>query len=139
VPDTTPTEMQSPETYLGYTYAPLRVTGAQPTHGKAVDYRAPANVDSDTFALSGTWTGGSETLTAGSNALLELNYQADYVYLVMGGSGTVNVAVNGAPTSTISVSGVPKLYTLVSNGGGKRALLTLSMSPGVQAYDFTFG
>jgi hypothetical protein len=32
VPNTTPTEQQSPETYLGYTYAPLSVTGGkQPT------------------------------------------------------------------------------------------------------------
>ena len=31
VADTTPTETQTPETYLGYEYAPLHVTGAQPT------------------------------------------------------------------------------------------------------------
>jgi len=33
----------------------------------------------------------------------------------------------------------PKLYTLVADATGARALLNLSMTPGVQAYDFTFG
>ncbi|HEY1488225.1 MAG TPA: redoxin domain-containing protein, partial [Micromonosporaceae bacterium] len=138
IPDATPTETLTPETYLGYTYAPLRTTGAQPAH-KAVAYKAPSTLKTDTFALSGTWTGGSEELTAGANARLELSYQADHVYLVLGGSGTVVVAINGTITSTIAVDGVPKLYTLVPNGGDKRAVLTLSASPGVQAYDFTFG
>ena len=73
------------------------------------------------------------------NAKLELSYQADVVYLVMSGSGTVTVAVNGATTSTIAVTGVPKLYTLVKGSGDVRGVLTLSATPGVQAYDFTFG
>ena len=91
------------------------------------------------FALSGTWNDGQQALTAGANAKLELNYQADVVYLVMSGSGTVTVAVNGATTSTIAVSGVPKLYTLVKGNSDVPGILTLSATPGVQAYDFTFG
>ena len=140
VPNTTPTEQQSPETYLGYTYAPLSVSdGKQPTHDKAVRYEFPAKLASDTFALSGTWTSGSEDLTAGADAKLELNYQAKDVYLVLGGAGTVTVAVNGGAPSTIQVSGVPKLYTLVGGMNGARATLTLGVGSGVQAYDFTFG
>ena len=41
VPDTTPTEQQTPETYLGYMYAPLRTTGAQPANDKANAVRVP--------------------------------------------------------------------------------------------------
>jgi hypothetical protein len=102
-------------------------------------YAFPAKLAPDTFALSGTWTSGSEELTAGAGAKLELSYQAKDVYLVLGGSGTVTVAVNGGVASTIQVSGVPKLYTLVGGMNGARATLTLGVGSGVQAYDFTFG
>jgi hypothetical protein len=68
-----------------------------------------------------------------------LSYQSDDVYLVLGGTGSATVSVNGVRTKTIQVTGVPKLYTLVADAKGARALLTLGMSPGVQAYDFTFG
>jgi len=139
VPDGTPTEQQTPETYLGYTYAPLNIAGNQPKQGKAMTYKFPAKLPADKFALSGTWTDQSEYASAGASAKLELSYQADQVYLGLGGSGTVTVSVDGKQTSAVQVDGVPKLYTLVPNAGDERALLTLTVSPGVQAYDFTFG
>jgi cytochrome c biogenesis protein CcdA/thiol-disulfide isomerase/thioredoxin len=139
VADATPTEQQTPETYLGYEYAPLHITGAQPTQDQDHVYTLPGTVEQDTFALSGTWNDAEQALTAGANAKLELRYQADVVYLVMSGSGTVTVQVNGATTSTIAVSGVPKLYTLTKGSAEVPAVLTLSATPGVQAYDFTFG
>jgi cytochrome c biogenesis protein CcdA/thiol-disulfide isomerase/thioredoxin len=139
VADATPTETQTPETYLGYEYAPLHITGAQPTQDQDGVYKFPSTLESNAFALSGTWNDGEQALTAGADAKLELSYQADVVYLVMSGSGTVTVAVNGATTSTIAVTGVPKLYTLVHSTDDARAVLTLTATPGVQAYDFTFG
>lgn len=138
VPDRTPTEVQTPETYLGYQYAPLHLSGTPPVRDAANTSSFPATVAKDTFALAGTWTSDPEDLVAGPDARLRLNYQARTVYLVLGGTGTVDVAVNGRHTKTVAVSGVPKLYTLVSGQGG-RARLTLTASPGVQAYDFTFG
>jgi hypothetical protein len=57
----------------------------------------------------------------------------------MGGSGTVGVSYNGHPLTTLAVSGVPKLYTLFSGSSVQSGLLTLTFSPGVQAFDFTFG
>ena len=56
-----------------------------------------------------------------------------------GASGTVQVSVNGKPTKTVTVGGEPKLYQLVGSGASEQALLSLAVSPGVQAYDFTFG
>ena len=139
VADATPTEQQTQETYLGYQYAPLHTSGATPTKDTAQQYQVPANLDQDTFALAGTWTQTNEAITAGPNAQLELNYQAKDVYLVIGGTGTVIVQINGKTTLTQQVSGVPKLYTLVGNASGNRAVLTLSATQGIQAYDFTFG
>jgi cytochrome c biogenesis protein CcdA/thiol-disulfide isomerase/thioredoxin len=139
VTDTTPTERQTAETYLGYQYAPLHTSGTAPAQDAAQAYQFPATLDQDTFALAGTWTDGQEMLTAGQNAQLEISYQAKDVYLVIGGTGTVTVQVNGKTTLVQPVSGVPKLYTLVGNAPGDRAVMTLSATPGVQAYDFTFG
>jgi len=39
----------------------------------------------------------------------------------------------------VAVAGPPKLYTLLSQPGDRRVTLGLTVSPGVQAYDFTFG
>jgi cytochrome c biogenesis protein CcdA/thiol-disulfide isomerase/thioredoxin len=138
VPDRTPAEMSTPETYLGYQYAPLHITGQPPVQDAAQTSTLPNAIKQDTFALGGTWTSNSEDLVAGPNARLALRFQAKIVYLVIGGTGTVGVRVNGQLTKTLTIAGVPKLYTLVS-GPSQKSLLNLSMSPGVQAYDFTFG
>ena len=63
---------------------------------------------------------------------------ADDVYLVLAGTGTLDVAVNGNHTKTITVSGTPRLYTLV-HAAYQTSTLTLRASPGLEAYDFTFG
>jgi hypothetical protein len=57
----------------------------------------------------------------------------------MSGQGTVGVAFNGRHLTTLSVGGIPKLYTLLSSGTQQSGVLTLTVSPGVEAYDFTFG
>jgi hypothetical protein len=58
---------------------------------------------------------------------------------VLGGQGTVTVDIDGRPTRTVTVAGEPKLYQLVGPGAPRTGLLSLSVSPGVDAYDFTFG
>jgi len=58
---------------------------------------------------------------------------------VMSGQGTVAVFLNGRPGTTLHVGGVPKLYTLFSSTSATSGVLTLRVSPGVEAYDFTFG
>jgi hypothetical protein len=70
---------------------------------------------------------------------LGLQFTANDVYLVMSGQGTVGVSLNGQHLTTLHVGGVPKLYTLFSSSSATSGVLTLSVSPGVEAYDFTFG
>ena len=76
---------------------------------------------------------------AGQGATLDLHFQADDVYLVLGGTGTIAVSVDGVRTRTVTVSGVPRLYQLVGPGAFQRGTLSLAVPPGIQAYDFTFG
>ena len=132
--------MQTPETYLGYKYVPLRATtGLRIQPNFPTSYFFPAKLDPDTFALSGGWTEKSEDLVAGANAQLRLSFRARKVYLVLGGTGSVTVSTHGGPARHISVGGTPKLYELVSASDGARSMLSLDVSSGVQAYDFTFG
>ncbi|MFI9387286.1 cytochrome c biogenesis protein DipZ [Kutzneria sp. NPDC052558] len=139
VADTTPSEQQTPETYLGSQYAPLHVSGGTPNNSTLQAFQFPPTLQPDTYALAGSWQAAdAESITSGAGARLELSYQAKYVYLVLGGSGTVTAQANGK-TQTIAVSGEPKLYTLVDNGPYQRSTLTLDFTPGIDAYDFTFG
>ena len=138
VPDRTPDQPVNPETYLGYDRLQYLV-GATAVPDAASVYGFPASVPPGGYALSGTWTIGSEEATAGSDAKLELGFQADDIYLVLSGTGTVGVEVNGKLTKTVTVSGIPGLYTLLSSSSLQTGVMTLTMSPGVEAYDFTFG
>jgi cytochrome c biogenesis protein CcdA/thiol-disulfide isomerase/thioredoxin len=139
VPDKTPTSDQiTPESYVGYEQLNNEV-GSPVRHDKAADYSAPSNIPANSLAFSGTWNVHSQEATAGAKANLDLQFSADDVYLVMGGQGTVSVSEGGRHLKTIDVSGIPKLYTLFSSSALESGVLQLSMSPGVQAYDFTFG
>jgi len=138
VPDTTPTEPINPETYLGYERSQYLV-GDSIVPDEAATYGFPSDLPAGGYALSGTWTVGSQQATAGPSARLELGIQAEDVYLVLGGTGTVGVDLNGQKLATVDVTGIPRLYTLVSSSTLQTGVLTLTFSPGVDAYDFTFG
>lgn len=59
---------------------------------------------------------------------------------MLGGTGTVTVELAGDPSATrvLSVSGEPDLYTLYQ-GEPVAGVLTLTFTPGIEAYAFTFG
>jgi thiol-disulfide isomerase/thioredoxin len=138
VANQTPTEEMSPETYVGYQEEQYIVNPTL-TRNAPATYQVPSSVPLGALALSGTWTEEAQEATAGSDAALKLGFLAKDVYLVMGGSGTVHVSVDGRPTKTIRVGGAPKLYTLLQASSTETATVTLTVSAGVEAYDFTFG
>jgi cytochrome c biogenesis protein CcdA/thiol-disulfide isomerase/thioredoxin len=139
VPDKTPTDSaQTPESYLGYDQINNEV-GTSVAPDKTITYHAPSSLPTNSVAFSGSWTIHQEEATAGPDATLFLQFSADDVYLVMSGQGTVAVSDNGHLLSTLHVGGVPKLYTLLSGGSVQSGVLSLKFSPGVEAYDFTFG
>jgi cytochrome c biogenesis protein CcdA/thiol-disulfide isomerase/thioredoxin len=135
--DHTPTELRTPETYLGYArignYAgsPLRTD-------RAATYRFPPALAPDAFAYAGTWTVGGERIVAGPDARLRLRFQAQSVHLVLGGHGTVDVSVDGRRAGTVAVD-ADRLYTLVPGDRTHTGLLELHFTPGLSAYAFTFG
>jgi thiol-disulfide isomerase/thioredoxin len=139
VPDKTPTEAMSPETYVGYDRLQYLVPGQTVTRDQPAVYQLPQSIQVGELALSGVWTVHSEEATAGNGAGMDLGFAGDDVYLVMGGSGSVMTSDNGKPVRTVTVSGIPKLYTLYQSPTDSEGLLSLRFSAGIQAYDFTFG
>jgi cytochrome c biogenesis protein CcdA/thiol-disulfide isomerase/thioredoxin len=141
VPNLTPIVQTSPESYVGYKYGLTYLdTGSEPPENVATEYHFPKYLASTTWALSGIWDEHSEEATSGKHAKLEINYEAQNVYLVMGGTGTVTVSAgNGTSPKTIAVSGVPRLYTLLHLKSSSTGNMVLTFTPGVQAFDFTFG
>jgi thiol-disulfide isomerase/thioredoxin len=136
VPDQTPQEATTEETYLGAQRADGFVDG--PLADGAQTFEYPQAVPPDEFALSGAWTVGDESLMSGSAAGIRLSFQAKDVYLDVGGTGTVAATVDGK-TTTFHISGAPDIYPVVDSAQSVQNTLTLTLSPGLAAYSFTFG
>ncbi|MER5876216.1 cytochrome c biogenesis protein DipZ [Streptomyces sp. NPDC001910] len=132
------TKDRTPETYLSN----LRIrnyVGESLADDKAKAYHLPATIPADGIALGGTWTAGYEHFTAGPDAKIALNYRARKANVVLAGTGTVKVSVDGKTVKTLHVTGTPTLYNLVDTPDAQRARLELSTTTGIRAYSFTFG
>jgi thiol-disulfide isomerase/thioredoxin len=140
VPDRTPDEATTPESYLGYRRLARYVGSPTPVvRGTPAQYSFATSLKPDQLSYGGTWTVEPEYILAGPNAALRLNVTARNVYLVLAGSGNVSLTLDGKPLPAVRVSGVPTLYTLLSADQIQHGILQLSVPPGVRAYAFTFG
>jgi hypothetical protein len=135
--DLTPSGPITPESYLGYERID-RFTGSKIYPDKEATYAFPAGLGRDDFAYAGRWTVRAQRIVAGKDARLQLRYYARKVFLVLGGTGTVQVLVDGHPHGVVHITS-DRLYTLVDRDEIDDAVLELRFSPGVSAYAFTFG
>ncbi|HTW06408.1 MAG TPA: cytochrome c biogenesis protein CcdA [Acidimicrobiales bacterium] len=138
VADLTPREVLSPETYLGWPGLQL-YTGTHIVLDKVLDYHFGAHVPLDYVSFDGYWDNTGAFALSGKGAELRLDYHAKDVYLVLGGHGVITLSLDGRRLGTVRVSGYPRLYTMVKMPRPVTAMLQLSMTPGLSAYDFTFG
>jgi cytochrome c biogenesis protein CcdA/thiol-disulfide isomerase/thioredoxin len=135
--DNTPTTAdQTPESYLGSSRVDSYVGG--PLSPGVHTFAYPPSVPANEFALAGTWSVGAEALTARKDAVIRLNYLAADIYLDVGGTGTVTATVDGR-TTTYAVSGAPDIHPVLSRQDPEAGTLTVTLSPGLSAYSFTFG
>ncbi|MET9634390.1 cytochrome c biogenesis protein DipZ [Lentzea sp. NPDC006480] len=126
------------ETYLGSTKR-VNFAGTETYTSGDKSFQFPENQAADSFALAGQWTLTSQNITpTGGSGQIKLNYRAKEVRMVMSGKGTVTVQTNGQ-TKTIEVDGTPNSYQLVATQQIQGGSLTATVSPGVQAFSFTFG
>ena len=87
---------QSPETYLGTRRREGFLEGTD-----------PRTLAPNTWTLSGGWASDAESITSGDSSTLSYRYRAKDVYLVLAGSGTVSVSVDGAHASDLGILGEP--------------------------------
>ncbi|HTR70017.1 MAG TPA: cytochrome c biogenesis protein DipZ [Mycobacteriales bacterium] len=137
VPDRTPTERTTPESYLGYERL-ARYVGTPIVKNRPATYSFASSLPRNGLSYSGVWTVRNLEIAAGAGAALRINVSADDVYLVLSGNGTVTGTFNAKPISEIHVSGVPELYPVLS-GSSLHGVLQLDVPSGITAYDFTFG
>jgi cytochrome c biogenesis protein CcdA/thiol-disulfide isomerase/thioredoxin len=137
LPDRTPTGGITPESYLGFSRL-ARYVGSPVKANRVAAYELPASLGQGELAYGGRWKVGAQQIVAGPHARLRLHFDARKVHLVLGGSGRVQVLVDGKLERTVRVAD-DRLYTLVTRRDITDGLLELRFSPGVQAYAFTFG
>ena len=137
VPDLTPTELATPETYLGEARIQNYV-GSAIVPGRMATYHPSLTLAQDQLTYGGRWNVGTQKIVAGPGASLQLHFHAKNVYVVLGGRGTVRASIAGKPAGTIHVDAY-RLYTVRSSPTLEDGTLELDFSPGVQGYSFTFG
>ena len=138
VADQTPHAALTPETYLGSARAENYGGTASYRSGTAT-FAYPPQLAQDRFALRGQWAVDDQSITAqGDGAAVALNYHGRNVYLVVGGTGSLTIRRNGQ-TSVQSVSGPPNMRHVVADDSAGGGHVDIALSPGLQAYSFTFG
>ncbi len=138
VPDTTPQQPSTAESYLGYQRL-ARYEGTPIVKDRKATYAFAPSLMASQLSYSGQWTVGQQQIVAGAGAQLRIHLSASDVYLVLSGTGTVTATLDGKVLPTQRVSGVPALYTLLSGQNIRAGILDLRFTPGLSAYDFTFG
>src|SRR6201999_722986 len=125
---------QPPETSLGSEREQGYVGTTPYATGR---FTPPATLSGGVFDLAGAWTIGQQAITAGKGAKVTLAYDASKASLDVGGTGTLTVTAGGT-SKVIHVSGAPDIYTVVSQPTAQSGTVTIGLSPGLQAYSFTF-
>jgi cytochrome c biogenesis protein CcdA/thiol-disulfide isomerase/thioredoxin len=138
VRDRTPQHVTTPESYLGWERL-QRHAGSPIVPNRQLYYRFPKALAPDSLAYSGLWKVERQRIVADHGARLRLRFFAQNVYLVLGGSGRLEVLVDGKPVRTIRIGGISRLYTLLRYRAEREGLLELRFTPGISAYAFTFG
>ena len=140
MPDMTPTQKISPETYVGS----VRMEYLYPngnTKNRIQAFTLSNNIPVNSFTLGGTWDVQDEYSESDKNAVLEYNFYAKHVFLVMRPEslpGTVTVYLDGKKKDTLTI-GSDKLYEILKLSDYGQHILRLEFSPGVQVFAFTFG
>lgn len=154
MPDMTPREKTSPETYLGAQRMQYLYPNFSVGIGKK-NFSLTENIPINNFSFGGTWKINDDNAISVDNSVIEYNFSANYVYLVMSPSltGTSRVrvildgklipaSVSGSDVSNgIVVLDRDRLYNLVNLRGksGQHILRLEFENPGIKAFAFTFG
>jgi cytochrome c biogenesis protein CcdA/thiol-disulfide isomerase/thioredoxin len=150
-------EMQSPETYLGYGKARGNANAGGLIANRRAVYARTTPTDLSTWTLAGPWTVGAEQASlSGAPGRIAYRFMGRDLHLVLGPGaegkpvrfrvtldGKAPGADHGADTDAAGVGQVSdhRLYQLVRQQDRKlqRTFEIEFLDPGVQAFAFTFG
>ncbi len=138
VADRTPRGPLTPETYLGFERL-ANFVGSRVVPNHEGSYSFPAFLGPGQLAYEGRLVVEPERIVAKRGAKLRIQFTAREVNLVLGGTGRLEVLLDGRPRRTISIGGEPRLYRLLELPELHEGLLELRFTPGLSAYAFTFG
>lgn len=149
-------DVQSPETYIGYIRAKNFASPGGFNEDEAQLYRAPAKLALNEWALAGQWKDESQIATLlSAQGSIAYRFHARDLHLVLGSAGgqpvRFRVTLDGKPPGADhgedcdenglgTVTG-SRLYQLIRQKSGARERLFRIefLSPGAQAFSFTFG
>ena len=155
MPDQTPTQNISPETYLGSKRMEFYDPSGSLGNG-VQSFTLTENPNLNSFSYGGTWNITEETAIAQDNATLAYHFIASKVYIILRPpntetSGKVKILLDGKPIDP-SVAGkdvvngevtvnTDRLYNIVDlhNATQNHVLKIEFETPETQAYTFTFG
>lgn len=138
--DQTPKTRVSPETYLGSRRMEYLYPNGFTKNG-VQNFTAAKNNPVGTFTFRGTWDVQDEYSKAVKNAVIDVNFFAKNVFLVLkpdSNPGIVKVFLNEKLVNTIIVDS-DKLYEILRLPEYGEHKLKLEFSDGVEAFAFTFG
>jgi cytochrome c biogenesis protein CcdA/thiol-disulfide isomerase/thioredoxin len=140
VVDETPDSERTRETFLG-SAKDVNYGGSPPYRAGERSYAFPQEQPDDSFALEGDWRVETQYVSpAGSDpARIRLAFRATEARMVLAGEGEVRYRLDGGEEVVIEVSGTPRSYELLRGDDGLAGVIDVEVSPGVEAYSFTFG
>ena len=100
-------------------------------------YRFPAPA-AERLAYGGRWTVGRAAVVAGRAARLRLHFHARHVYLVLGGTGDLDVLLDGSRSSRCASRLQPALHAALVPRDA-RTPARAPLHAGLAGYAFTFG
>jgi thiol-disulfide isomerase/thioredoxin len=149
--------LRSPESYLGYEMAERFVSKGGAMRNRRHEYVAPNHLSLNEWALSGSWTIGRQAAVLDdANGKIVYRFHARDLNLIMAPAALATpvrfrVLIDGQPPGALrgadideqgygSVSAA-RMYQLIRQSGkiADREFVIEFLSPGVSAYDFTFG
>ena len=154
MPNQAPVDTISPETYLGSKRMQYYYPTATLQDGTNA-FTLSDNLSQDTFSLGGQWNITPDQAISGDKATLNYNFTAQNVYLVLrpgsAKQAQMKVYLDNKPISAdqagkdvkdgVVTIDTDRLYSLVElKGKTENHILKLEfITPGIQAFAFTFG
>ncbi len=134
-------QVKTPEIYFGLNRLEL-LSKNQTASTKVQEYKLPAELPLNNFALEGFWSfGDDEAKLVSKQGKIRLHFYSQDVHMVARGNkeADVKVFVDGKLIKTVKVTG-SELYTIFESTESKERVLELEVQgAGFEAFTFTFG